>query len=133
MSACKTAPQPLERNAGALAASVGLPKSANGEPVFAEPWQATVFAMTVRLHEQGMFSWADWAEALSAELHKPDRRADGSDYYDCWVAALSRLLTQLSVASDQEIEALTRSWQRAAEATPHGKPILLENDPLRQG
>jgi len=117
--------------ASPLIASFGLPKSADGEPVFAEPWQATVFAMTVRLHEQGMFSWVDWAEALSTELHKPGRCADGSDYYDCWVAALCGLLTRLSVASDRELEALTHSWQRAAEATPHGKPILLENDPLR--
>ena len=26
---------------------------------------------------------------------------------------------------------LAQRWARAAEATPHGKPILLENDPLR--
>jgi nitrile hydratase accessory protein len=125
LSACKTA--------SPIAISAELPKSADGEPVFAEPWQAVAFAMTVRLHEQGLFSWDAWAEALSAELHKPGRKADGGDYYDCWVAALSRLLARLSVASGAELEALTRSWQRAAEATPHGKPILLENDPLRRG
>ncbi|OHV78072.1 nitrile hydratase accessory protein [Ensifer sp. LCM 4579] len=125
MSACKAS--------SPLLASAGLPRAADGEPVFAEPWQATAFAMTVRLHDQGLFSWETWAEALSAELHKPGRKADGSDYYDCWVAALSELLTRLSVASGPELEALTRSWQRAAEATPHGKPIVIENDPLRRG
>ena len=26
---------------------------------------------------------------------------------------------------------LAAAWQRAAHATPHGKPILLENDPQR--
>ncbi|WP_246299549.1 nitrile hydratase accessory protein [Sinorhizobium psoraleae] len=114
-----------------MLASAELPKSADGDPVFAEPWQATVFAMTVRLHEQGVFSWGEWAETLSAELYKPGRKADASDYYDCWVAALSRLVTELSIASGRELEALTRSWQRAAEATPHGKPIVVENDPLR--
>nr|WP_225169709.1 nitrile hydratase accessory protein [Ensifer sp. IC4062] len=114
-----------------LFASQELPKSAEGDPVFAEPWQATVFAMTVRLYEQGVFSWSEWAAALSAELFKPGRRADASDYYDCWVAALSRLVTELSIASARELDALTRSWQRAAEATSHGKPIVIENDPLR--
>lgn len=82
-----------------LLASAELPKSREGDPVFAEPWQAAVFAMTVRLHEQGVFSWSEWTEALSTELYKPGRRPDGSDYYECWVAALSRLLTELSIVS----------------------------------
>jgi nitrile hydratase accessory protein len=114
-----------------LAGSPGLPKSHEGDPVFAEPWQAEAFAMTVRLHEKGVFSWSEWAEALSHELYKPGRRADASDYFDCWVAALSRLVTELSITSQDQLDHLTQSWQRAAEATPHGKPILLENDPER--
>lgn len=87
--------------------------------------------MTVRLHEKGVFSWSEWAEALSAELYKPGRKADASDYFDCWVAALSRLVTELSITSGGQLETLTKSWQRAAEATPHGHPIVIENDPLR--
>lgn len=114
-----------------LTGSPQLPKSSEGDPVFAEPWQAEAFAITVRLHEKGVFSWSEWAETLSRELYKPGRRADGSDYFDCWVAALSRLLTELSIASETLLDHLTRSWQRAAEATPHGQPILLDNDPAR--
>ena len=76
--------------------------------------------MTVRLHEKGVFSWSEWAEALSHELYKPGRRADASDYFDCWVAALSRLVTELSITSQDNLDQLTQSWQRAAEATPHG-------------
>jgi nitrile hydratase accessory protein len=114
-----------------LVESAGLPKSPDGDPIFAAPWQAAAFAMTMRLHEQGVFSWTEWADALSAELHKPGRKADGSDYYDCWVAALSQLVTKPCIASTPDLDAPTRSWQRAAKATPHGKPIALENDPLR--
>lgn len=114
-----------------LTASPGLPVSSEGGPVFAEPWQAEAFAMTVRLHEKGVFSWSEWAETLSQELYRPGRRPDGSDYYDCWVAALSRLLTELSITSEGTLDQLTQSWQRAAEATPHGHPIVLENDPRR--
>ncbi|WP_112816278.1 nitrile hydratase accessory protein [Ensifer sp.] len=114
-----------------LAASAELPKSPEGDPVFAEPWQASAFAMTVRLHEKGVFSWTEWAEALSAELYRPGRKADASDYFDCWVAALSRLVTELSITSSGQLDTLTKSWQRAAEATPHGHPIVIENDPLR--
>ncbi len=72
--------------------SLQLPYSSEGEPVFPEPWAAEAFAMTVHLHEKGLFSWAEWAETLSRELHRPGRADDGSDYFDCWVAALSDLL-----------------------------------------
>ncbi|RAX39204.1 nitrile hydratase accessory protein [Rhizobium tropici] len=123
MSACEV-PSPL-------AQSPGLPKSADGEPVFPEPWAADAFAMTVHLHEQGLFAWSEWAEQLSAELHKPGRAPDGSDYFDCWVAALSGLLVAKGIADIDAIVALQQSWQRAAEATPHGRPIALENDPQR--
>lgn len=123
MSACETV--------SPLAQSPGLPKSADGEPVFPEPWAADAFAMTVHLHEKGLFAWSEWAERLSAELHKPGRAPDGSDYFDCWVAALSGLLVAKGIADAEAILALQQSWQRAAEATPHGKPITLENDPRR--
>ncbi|MGG6893832.1 nitrile hydratase accessory protein [Rhizobium sp. BR 315] len=123
MSACEVA--------SSLAQSPGLPKSTDGEPVFPEPWAADAFAMTVHLHEKGLFAWSEWAERLSAELHKPGCAPDGSDYFDCWVAALSGLLVAKGIADADAILALQKSWQRAAEATPHGKPIALENDPQR--
>ncbi|MDE1991494.1 MAG: nitrile hydratase accessory protein [Rhizobiaceae bacterium] len=114
-----------------LTQSPQLPKSADGEPVFPEPWAAEAFAMTVHLHQQGVFTWSEWAKQLSAELYRPGRAEDGSDYFDCWVAALSGLLVRRGIADADAILALQKSWQRAAEATPHGKPILLENDPER--
>ena len=114
-----------------LAQSPQLPKSPDGEPVFPEPWAAEAFAITVHLHERGLFTWNEWAETLSRELHKPGRAEDGSDYFDCWVAALSVILVKLGVADADMILDLQKSWQRAAEATPHGKPIELANDPLR--
>jgi len=45
--------------------------------VFAEPWQAQAFALTLKLHENGAFTWTEWAEALSAEL-ATDPGDDGS-------------------------------------------------------
>ncbi|MBW6422648.1 nitrile hydratase accessory protein [Rhizobium sp. XQZ8] len=114
-----------------LAQSPGLPKSPEGDPVFPEPWAAEAFAMTVHLHENGLFSWSEWAEALSIEVHRPGRAEDGSDYFDCWVAALSGLLVAKGIADAGVILALQSAWQRAAEATPHGMPIELGNDPLR--
>ena len=99
------------------------------EPVFREPWQAQAFALTVALAERGLFSWSEWADALSAEVRRPDAASDGHDYYERWLAALENLLSIKRVADTGDIEALAAAWRRAAHATPHGKPILLENDP----
>ena len=106
------------------------PVPAGDEPPFDEPWQAQAFAMTVSLHEAGLFSWGEWAEALSAEVKRPDAAADGHDYYERWLAALEKLLAARGVAMPADVDAVAAAWQRAAHATPHGKPILLENDPL---
>lgn len=99
------------------------------EPVFSEPWQAEAFALVVALHERGLFSWSEWATALSAEVNKPDAASDGSDYYDRWLSALETLLVAKDAVAPDDVNAVAAAWQRAAHATPHGKPILLENDP----
>ena len=104
----------------------GIPDS----PVFDEPWQAQAFALVVALHEKGLFSWGEWAGALSAEVKEPDAAPDGHDYYERWLAALEKLLAVKGVAAGADVDALAAAWQRAAHATPHGKAILLENDPL---
>lgn len=98
-------------------------------PVFAAPWQAEAFAMAVALNEKGLFTWTEWAEFLSAELKKPGTAEDGSDYYDCWLRALEALMAKKGIAAPVDVDRVTASWHRAAHATPHGQPILLENDP----
>nr|WP_258045484.1 nitrile hydratase accessory protein [Mesorhizobium sp. NBSH29] len=100
-----------------------------GGRAFEEPWQAEAFALVIALYERGVFSWGEWAETLSAKLHAKDVLDDGSDYYQHWLGALEALLVQKGVVQPPEINLLAAAWQRAAQATPHGKPILLENDP----
>ena len=72
-----------------------LPRD-DGEPVFAEPWQAQAFALAVKLSELGHFTWKEWAAALAKELKSAADRGepdDGSRYYEHWLAALERLVT----------------------------------------
>lgn len=57
-----------------LLASAELPKSREGDPVFAEPWQAAVFAMTVRLHEQGVLERMDGSALDGALQARPQAR-----------------------------------------------------------
>ena len=94
--------------------------------VFSEPWQAQAFAMTIAIHERGLFSWQEWTDRFSAALGAAD---DDAAYYRCWLRTLEELLAEKGVAPANDIDALAQAWQRAARATPHGEPILLDNDP----
>lgn len=93
------------------------------DPVFAQPWEAKAFALTVLLNERGILDWGDWAEALGAEV------ARGGAYYEAWLRAFQAVLARAGIAPEAEVAALARDWQRAAEATPHGTPIRLGNIP----
>jgi len=123
--------RPDANHAVALAADTPIPRDAEG-PVFAEPWQAMVFALVVQLQERGIFTAEEWAQALGSEIREALAKGgcrDGSDYYERWCEALEHLLIEKGLASHDGIDSLAASWARAAEATPHGQPILIENDP----
>jgi nitrile hydratase accessory protein len=121
-----------EALARAASAVAPIPRGEDGAPVFREPWEAQAFAMTVALHERGHFTWPEWAEALSAAIRRAQAEGDcddGSTYYRHWLAALETLVGAKGIASEATLAARRAAWDRAAHATPHGQPILLENDP----
>ncbi len=99
------------------------------ETPFAEPWQAQAFALKVMLQDKGVFTGDEWAQAFSAQLHQPGACDDASDYYDRWVATLEQMLVARGLTSSALVSSVATAWQRAAEATPHGKMIELANDP----
>jgi nitrile hydratase accessory protein len=81
--------------------SPGLPKRADS-PVFNEPWEARAFAMTLALHERGLFTWAEWSAALAGEIQRAPLRAaqDAEDtYYRQWLRALEALLAERGIAA----------------------------------
>lgn len=101
-----------------------------GEPVFREPWEAHAFAMAVRLHERGLFTWPQWASTLAAEITRAQDAGDpdtGDTYYHHWLAALERLVADSGAATVAEQEHTREAWRRAADRTPHGSPIELRS------
>lgn len=106
----------------------GQPLGDDGEPVFAEPWQAQAFAMAVQLHARGLFTWPEWAATLADEIRRAQAAGDpdtGQTYYHHWLAALERLVAEKGAASAAELADRKHAWDRAARATPHGEPIVL--------
>jgi nitrile hydratase accessory protein len=113
-----------------LAQLPGLPRDQEG-PVFAEPWQASVFALAVSLSRQGHFSWKEWAAALAEELKASSARGepdDGSHYYHCWLAALERLVVAERLSDKAALLECKEAWADAYRRTPHGQPVELESD-----
>jgi nitrile hydratase accessory protein len=116
---------------------VPIPRGPDGAPTFEAPWQAQAFAMTLVLHERGLFSWPEWVSTLAAEIAGADPGGDaddyGSAYYRHWLAAIERLVVDKGATTSGHLDARRDAWDRAAHATPHGQPILLDNDPLSPG
>lgn len=99
---------------------------------FAAPWEAQVFAMVVSLQESGLFTWGAWSETLGATIRPADGPEAPADY-GRWLIALETILAERGIADATALTARRDAFLRAAEATPHGTPILLENDPLQGG
>lgn len=91
------------------------------EPVFNEPWEAQAFAMAINLHQKGAFTWVEWANALSTQIHGPTPRI----YYQHWLCALESLVAQKQLTSTDELNSCKQAWHDAAARTPHGEPIEL--------
>lgn len=111
-----------------LLAIPGLDRDTDG-PVFREPWEAQAFALTVSLHEAGLFTWEEWAATLSAGIDTAQTAGDpdlGNTYYRHWQKALERLTHEKGVALGHELEDRVDQWRRAYLNTPHGQPIDLD-------
>jgi len=103
------------------------------EPVFAEPWQAQTFAMTMQLSRSGAFTWGDWVQVFSTEIRaNPAQPGENSvaAYYRQWLTALETMLIICGLSTREEIAGMETLWRAAYINTPHGLPIALENASL---
>ena len=99
-----------------------------GEPLFAEPWEAQALALAIALQQAGCFSASEWAEALGTAIRRAQAAGDpddGSTYYHHVLAALEQLVQEKNIASTDLLAARKAAWIAAYERTPHGKPVEL--------
>jgi nitrile hydratase accessory protein len=91
------------------------PPRANGELVFAEPWESRAFGMVVTLADEGVFTWDEFRESLVARI----AAWDGGDfhYYRCWLGALEDRLVAAGTLSDAAVA--ERSALLAARPAGH--------------
>ena len=99
-----------------------------GPDVFQSPWEARAFAMALALHGKGLFTWAEWAEALSSEIQREQKHGTSETelpYYVHWLAALEKLVITKGVTSAGMLSVLRDQWDIAARETAHGEPDLI--------
>ncbi len=102
--------------------------SRDGEPTFAEPWQAEVLALAFALVRENIFTAAEWSDTLGAALRqaandgKPD---DQTTYYMATLTALERLLATDGRVTTESLSERVEQWRRAYLNTPHGNPVEL--------
>lgn len=111
----------------------GLPVHSDA-PVFNAPWEAQAFGLVLALYEKGLFSWPEWAAALSEEIKAAQAAGDpdtGETYYLHWLAALERIIVAKDVTTAQALARYHQAWDAAAARTPHGAPIELQAQDFR--
>ena len=90
----------------------------DGGPVFKAPWEAHAFGLAVKLHERGVFSWKEWADALAAVIREAGEAGDsdrGDTYYLHWVKALERLVIGRGLADEAMLAALADAVEEEGE------------------
>ncbi len=105
----------------------GLPCDGE-EPVFNAPWEAQAFAMTLALHERGVFDWNEWGATLATAIRDAQLAGDpdsGENYYRHWLTALENISAAKGLVTNGALLHRRHAWDDAARRTPHGQPIEL--------
>lgn len=109
-----------------------IPKDEGGI-IFNAPWEGRAFALVVNLHKAGTFEWEDWVKTFSDEIAKVETGSGPQQsYYECWVAALQKILVKNDVMTDPEFASFqaetVADWPHPAHV-PMREPIT--RDPAR--
>ena len=100
----------VDRVVAAMEGTTALPRR-NGELVFDEPWQGRVFGMAVALHEQGLYGWDEFREALIAQIAAAEAHGDPFAYYEIWLATFEELLAKKGLLTREELEEATYQFE----------------------
>jgi nitrile hydratase accessory protein len=76
------------------------PPRRNGELVFDAPWQGRAFGMALAAVERLGLPWIAFQQRLIAAIAAQPE----APYYDCWVAALEKLLLDYGVLTADEMK-----------------------------
>ena len=109
-----------ERESVLPAAGPAAPPRANGELVFAAPWEGRIFGLTLALLEAGRFEWPEFQSRLIQAIAAHDaERGDGEyQYYGCWLEAFQSLASDKGWLDGSALEALVHELPPGSAEDP---------------
>jgi nitrile hydratase accessory protein len=96
------------------------PPRANGELVFAEPWEGRAFGLTMALVHGGTISYETFRTALIERIgawEADPPHGECFNYYRCWLQALERVVAGAGLVTASELD--DRSAGFAARPVGH--------------
>jgi nitrile hydratase accessory protein len=101
------APAALDPAVANMTGDAALPRK-NGELVFEAPWQGRALGMALAVVERLRLPWSEFQTRLIAAIAaRPE-----APYYECWVAALERLVVDHGVVAPSAIDDASRRVTR---------------------
>ena len=104
----------------ALPGPAAIPVREDGEPVFAEPWEARIFGMVVSACDQGKFAWKDFQQLLIEEIRDSENLGVPRAYYLNWAIAAEKIFASIGALAPDDVD------QRVDELRPGDKTVRLE-------
>ena len=106
------------------AAGPAAPPRANGELVFAAPWESRIFGVTLALLEAGRFAWPEFQARLIAAIERHEAEVGEGEYhyYACWLEAFRSLATDKGWLDAATLEALERELAARPAGHDHRHP-----------
>ena len=89
------------------------PPRANGELVFAEPWQGRAFGLVMTLTEQGVVSYEAFRGELIGRIaawEADPPEGESYSYYRCWLQALEKVLDAQALVPTDELDARSAAF-----------------------
>ena len=99
------------------------PPRANGELVFAEPWESRAFGLAMSLNASGVFEWEEFRQQLITAVAESEREATDENpysYYRCWLLALERVLDAGGVVTDEQLRGRAEELDARPAGHDHG-------------
>ncbi len=100
----------VDRRIADLGGPAALPRR-NGELIFNQPWEGRAFGIAVALEAGHRCSWSAFSDRLAEEIAQEGPEADPSHYYERWLSALERVVTDGGLFRRDELEARAREYR----------------------
>jgi nitrile hydratase accessory protein len=99
------------------------PPRANGELVFAEPWEGRAFGLTMALADRGVLAYDAFRDVLIARIAAWEADhpvGECFSYYGCWLQALEQVLASEDLVPAEELVARSAAFAARPAGHDHG-------------